>query len=841
MVFREIRYAASLAFVMVLALTALVVLGPVSAVSANPPPQGTVPSSNISQTNGPLVVLFDVSGSMDDADNQGVNKLASAKKSMIGLLRSHSGSNPLGLWVYPGGISDQSGCSPGYWIDQMSPLDNPDATDMSATINLLQAYGDTPTGPALDSVVKNLQDSGFDNATILLVSDGESNCGEPPCEVAKRLAASGFDLQIPTVGFDISEEGRAELECIANATGATYAAADNSAALLEELSKYETKDLELSVTAPTTIRAGGNAELVATVTNPSRQRLSGLDASLVINEGLSREIFPTPLSPRRSLAALEPGDSITVRWIITGALGKTGTAGWTVLVGAKGLGAVKETGEIKVTNELLTRTDGGPVLKAIDGPIVVMGDSYSSGEGVGNYLPGSDSHHDLCHRSKGAYGGLLGDGTTEIFACSGAVTPNLTTQKQTINGSTRVRSSQLAELASQGVVPGAVLLTTGGNDIGFGTIVGGCAWATSDCTNDPGFTQRVLRHGSSLQGTFKDAYEAISTQINSAKNISKRGGKLAPVIVSPYPDMLWESSRGRCLALPLGLSPTEIHFGKQIIQSLNTSAERAVLELQEEGYPVYFADEVFSFAQPNHTMCEAGGEHFVAPSFSTGATGKLQEWLANRSDISQEMAHPNAKGHEAWSQAIISWSQSERALPADEFPSRSTLQSMVSRTTGALEQPVLRSSHALTLVLGDIGEGGTAVAAVSTPLSMRAGDVIQVEVVGGMPGTTITLQFHSTPWTLGSLEVGEDGLALATVELPPIVDAGVHTISADGLDPEGNFVAVDYPVTVKAAIPLWLVLVSGFGVLCLLAGIALLIASRVKRRRALPRAAEGSY
>lgn len=833
MVFQRARHAASLAMAMVLALAALLVLGPISAVSADPTPKGTVPSSNISQTDGPLVVLFDVSGSMNDNDNQGVNKLASAKKSMINLLRSHSGTNPLGLWVYPGGSTDDSGCRPGTWIDKMSPLDNPDATDMSATINLLQANGDTPTGPALDSVVKNLQDSGFDNATILLVSDGESNCGEPPCEVAKRLAASGFDLQIPTVGFDISEEGREELECIAAATGAAYAAADNSAALLEELSKYETKDLELSVTAPTTIRAGGNAEIVATVTNPSRQRLSGLDASLVINEGLSRQIFPTPLSPRRSLAALEPGASITVRWIITGTLGKTGTAGWTVLVGAKGLGAVKETGNIKVTEELLTRADAGPLLKDIDGPIVVIGDSYSSGEGAGEYLPTSESHHDSCHRSQGAYGWLIGEATTEIYACSGAQTPEITTRAQTKNGEKKVRSPQLEELARQGVVPGAVFLTTGGNDIGFGDIVAECAWAATDCTNNPGFTQRILVQGASLKGTFKDTYAAISTQVNSAKNTSKRGGKLAPVIVSPYPDMLWEPSRGSCLVWPLGMSPTEIYFGKELLHSLNASAEKAVLELQQDGYPVYFADEVFTFAQPNHTMCERGGEYFLPPDFANGLLGKTQQKIAQRSDISQQMGHPNGRGHEAWSQAIISWSQSERALPADELPRQSTLQAVNSRMAGALEQPVLRGSHSLTLVLGEIGEDGTALATAATPFSVRAGDTILVEVAGGEPGSTITLQLHSTLWALGAAEVGEDGLAHASVEVPSNLESGVHTISADGLNPDGTFVAVDYPVTVKSGIPLWLALASGFGVLSFLAGVVLLIISQVTRRRAL--------
>ena len=70
-------------------------------------------------------------------------------------------------------------------------------------------------------------------ATIVLVSDGKSNCGPSPCEVAKSIVDSGFDLTVAAVAFDI-EDGGGELECVANVTGGTFSDAKDSGELIKE-------------------------------------------------------------------------------------------------------------------------------------------------------------------------------------------------------------------------------------------------------------------------------------------------------------------------------------------------------------------------------------------------------------------------------------------------------------------------------------------------------------------------------------------------------------------------------------------------------------------------------
>src|SRR5690606_15449152 len=62
------------------------------------------------------------------------------------------------------------------------------------------------------------------------------------------------------------------------------------------------------------------------------------------------------------------------------------------------------------------------LMDAPDARVGVFGDSYASGEGAGEYLPGTDQVHEWCHRSdKTHVAQLFGPKKTDIYACSGAV------------------------------------------------------------------------------------------------------------------------------------------------------------------------------------------------------------------------------------------------------------------------------------------------------------------------------------------------------------------------------------------------------------------------------------
>ncbi len=92
---------------------------------------------------------------------------------------------------------------------------------MSAEIRKLVPDGDTPTAEALRAAYQTLKDSGKTRGTLVLVSDGESTC-EDPCEAAKEISADGFEIDAITVGFQISDGGREQLECISQALDGRY-------------------------------------------------------------------------------------------------------------------------------------------------------------------------------------------------------------------------------------------------------------------------------------------------------------------------------------------------------------------------------------------------------------------------------------------------------------------------------------------------------------------------------------------------------------------------------------------------------------------------------------------
>lgn len=103
---------------------------------------------------------------------------------------------------------------------------------------------------------------------------------------------------------------------------------------------------------------------------------------------------------------------------------------------------------------------------------VALGDSYSSGEGSGSYLPGTATAADRCHRSRYGYPYLLHRGQRALrslafVACSGATTYDLYHANLKFPNERR-------QLAALGRRTREVSITIGGNDVGFSEVIAGC-------------------------------------------------------------------------------------------------------------------------------------------------------------------------------------------------------------------------------------------------------------------------------------------------------------------------------------------------------------------------------
>lgn len=779
------------------------------------PQSGNTPSEATTFEDAPLAILFDVSGSMNETDSNGVNKLSAAKTSMTTMLREQSGTRTrLGLWTYPGTLTDNQGCQPGTWIPGLSPTQTPDPTDLDATIRTLSANGGTPTGPALSALIDSLKREGFTAATIILVSDGESNCGVPPCEVAQQAGAEGFKLHVPTVGFDISEQGRGELECIANATGSTYHDAEDAEKLITELEKYQPKDLRLEVNAPAMILPGANAQIIATIHNPSPAPVVGAKAILALDRGVSQRNFTTVLAPQRPLAAIPAGGSVTVKWIATSATNARGAASWKIAVGSPEAGTALATGTINFAENDLTMNDAGPLLKNLHGPVVVLGDSYSSGEGTGSYIT-----NNKCHRSTLAYGAVLGGQTTDIIACSGATSADIRNRNQN-----DTELPQVQALSALTTPPGIVFMTIGGNDIGFADIVLNCL--INDCASNMGAQRRKLSEITLMSESLEDTLRQVVEAANTPEWVAKRGA-VAPLIVSPYPDLLWQTGRGTCASnTPVsnyGFSTEEMTYGRSVLMTLNRQLETAVDNLASAGYPIVYADSVLDFPQPSHTICDSDS-YFVQLDIGNVLN---QAWKLQL----RELAHPNARGHRAWANELISWSQTDRASNVSntmpDRPSRISLRGIIR----LFENLISRAVSVKGELQPPTGDGSAQPGATHQRIDVRNADTIQLDLRGARPGSVITIVVHSTPTALGTIPVDEDGVAHGQVTIPHDLPTGSHTLVVSGLN--DNFEQVLFETPLKVSTSLSLPLIAGVASLLFSTiGIALALLGRSQLRKA---------
>ncbi|MGW4233811.1 vWA domain-containing protein, partial [Streptomyces sp. NPDC004980] len=195
------------------ALLALVVgTPPAAAAPAGPGAEGGRDGSG----SGALVMVLDSSGSMGDDDGTGRTRMESARTAVGTVVDALPDGYPAGLRVY--GADRPRGCTDTRLVRPVRKLDR---AAMKKAVAGVRPKGDTPIGLSLEKAAEDLpapRDGVIGTRTILLISDGEDNCGTPePCGVAERLGREAVGLRIDTVGFQVKGAAREELECVAEA------------------------------------------------------------------------------------------------------------------------------------------------------------------------------------------------------------------------------------------------------------------------------------------------------------------------------------------------------------------------------------------------------------------------------------------------------------------------------------------------------------------------------------------------------------------------------------------------------------------------------------------------
>ncbi len=178
-----------------------------------------------------------------------------------------------------------------------------------------------------------------------------------------------------------------------------------------------------------------------------------------------------------------------------------------------------------------TATGPTPYERAVSGQYVALGDSFSSGEGAGNYTGDSDldpnsgwdrvkkwfddnlipgDHTSLaptnfCHRSAGAYGPIVAGqnpfaGGSVFAACSGATTYEFDHP----NGTNAGENPQLDAITDK---TSLVTFSIGGNDMHFADVLTDCVWDGTTCEekNEATFQKNLRELRPKLVAMYRDA------------------------------------------------------------------------------------------------------------------------------------------------------------------------------------------------------------------------------------------------------------------------------------------------------------------------------------------------
>ena len=286
---------------------------------------------------------------------------------------------------------------------------------------------------------------------------------------------------------------------------------------------------------------------------------------------------------------------------------------------------------------------------------VALGDSYSSGFGVGDYEPGTHKDGDTypandCQRSEGAYGPIVSD-TLEmplVFkACSGAETHDL------LHPRDDREDDPWGEIAQFDYLDSSVKLLTfsiGGNDVGFAEILESCV-LDDPCSSNKEMTESVGKVFERLEGT-----RPTPTHINPYSKLFKEVRERAPIatlIAVGYPEFFLEkggdrndSPSGRCE----GVRKVDQRWIVEQIRSLH----KIIAQTAGRYDFVEFVDPSPGFDDGDgHKLC-SGGEEWFFPALGLPF-------------LHPGRFHPTEEGQNAIAQAVLDKLKDDSEPAGNEF------------------------------------------------------------------------------------------------------------------------------------------------------------------------------
>jgi lysophospholipase L1-like esterase len=268
------------------------------------------------------------------------------------------------------------------------------------------------------------------------------------------------------------------------------------------------------------------------------------------------------------------------------------------------------------------------------GPRAVgLGDSYSAGEGTRRFDPPTDVRTNRCHRSPLSWERLVADELAaplgdRHLACSGAQTAQLLSER--FNGE-RPQLDVLDGFGRQATTQ-LVMLTIGGNDVGFARVL-------RICVTDPRRCDRIFTRAS--HDVLSDRLKDLREQLGLAYERIHSAAPAARVLVLGYPE-LFPAEPHRCLG---GIGEEEVaYLGRKLVELNAAIADVATAA----GFDFVSLDGAFR----GHDVC-GSGRWIEQPRLSELGTPRFKNAF-----------HPSAEGYRAMAdRALAAWDGPPHRLP----------------------------------------------------------------------------------------------------------------------------------------------------------------------------------
>jgi hypothetical protein len=275
-------------------------------------------------------LIFDSSGSMAQEVPSGETRIEAAKSvlnDVIDAIPEREGVN-VGFRVYghEGSNQEADRAESCQSSDLIVPIEGINKDALRGAVDSYEPVGWTPIALSLERAAADFQPPAENEKNaIVLVTDGLETCGGNPCDAAEALAQGDVAVTTYVIGFGLTQDEQATLQCIADAGGGLNLGAGNTEELnealftvLEELQVViQTGFLEIEEFGGIFPKATITCRTGATDSNPEgeEQVVTLTDSNRVeLNVGICDVVWTNPSGSETSIRAnIMAGETTWIR------------------------------------------------------------------------------------------------------------------------------------------------------------------------------------------------------------------------------------------------------------------------------------------------------------------------------------------------------------------------------------------------------------------------------------------------------------------------------------------------------------------------------------------------